>query len=109
MKTRDQIVAELSAKLTRSAADSGNVVFLGFVSMVAVMFPRAAEDDALLDTLRVAYYNGAQHLFASIMSVMDSDREPTPGDMERMSKINDELYVFVKEMELRTARAGGTG
>ena len=54
-----------------------------------------------LHEMRLAFFAGAQHLFASIMSVLDPGSEPTDADMERMSNIDTELRAFIQDFELR--------
>lgn len=60
-----------------------------------------------LDEMRKAFFAGAQHLFASIMVVLDLGSEPTDKDMERMNRINDELSQFAEEFKLRYAPPAG--
>lgn len=48
--------------------------------------------------MRKAYMLGAQHLFASIMGILDSDREPTAKDMQRMDLIHRELDAFRRSL-----------
>jgi hypothetical protein len=50
---------------------------------------------------------GAQHLFASIMGILDPGREPTARDMARMSMIANELDAFTQEMKARLAKGAG--
>jgi hypothetical protein len=47
-------------------------------------------------------------LFASIMSILDQDADPTAGDLRRMSLIDTELREFADELRLRTVKAGGS-
>ncbi len=45
---------------------------------------------------RLAYFFGAQHLFSSIMGVLDEGTEPTEDDLRRLDLINTELAAFVE-------------
>jgi hypothetical protein len=47
--------------------------------------------------MRTAFFAGALHLFASMISIMDADREPTEGDLSRMTMIDVELHAFEVE------------
>lgn len=40
---------------------------------------------------------GRQHLFSSIMTILDPGEEPTEADLHRMSQIHDELEAFVRD------------
>jgi hypothetical protein len=59
--------------------------------------------------MHYAFMAGAQHLFSSIMTILDPEAEPTERDLKRMDLIDQELEAFRKEMELRAAKPGGTG
>lgn len=92
--------------LKRLAAE-GKVIGGGFAAMRLAMIPRDASA-AQVDDLRIAYFAGAQHLYASMMATLDPDEDPTPADLQRMALIDAELRAFQKEMELRLARTGGS-
>src|SRR5262249_38080136 len=78
----------------------------GFAGFRAIAVPKRASDSEIL-ALRMAFFAGAQHLFASSMAVMDSDREPTAFDLHRMSLIHQELEAFGKDFELRHSPVAG--
>ena len=58
--------------------------------------------------MRNAFMAGAQHLFASMIEMLDPGTDETPDDMRRMGLIARELEVFGNELELRVARAKGS-
>jgi hypothetical protein len=43
---------------------------------------------------RIAFYAGAQHLYVTLMRIMDQGIEPTEADMARMARVHDELARF---------------
>jgi predicted component of type VI protein secretion system len=97
-------------KVMKAAGNRGTVLGTGFAAYaIVVLAGEAASDDdiAKVNEHRIAYYAGAQHLFAALMTIMDADREPTEGDMARMSLINDELERFAEEMKLLVLPTGG--
>ena len=49
----------------------------------------------------------ADHLFASIMTILDPGEEPTATDLRRLTLIDHELTRFRIEMELRVTRPEG--
>jgi hypothetical protein len=86
------------AKLGRELVDKGKLIEAGWVSLRLIAI--SPEADALqLNEMRMAFFAGAQHLFGSIMSIMEEDREPTENDMRRMSQISDELDLFIAEFQ----------
>ena len=98
---------KLHDDLARKLADEGRLIEAGFRAMCASTLTSGVTEDQLAD-LRMAYMAGAQHLFSSIVSILDSDREPTMNDLRRMDLINQELERFVAEMRFRVAPVGGS-
>lgn len=86
--------------VTKELVSRGLLMEAGFVSLRAIVIPKDASD-AQVHEMRMAFFAGAQHLFASIMAVMDSEREPTDADLQKMSAIQEELDKFRREFELR--------
>ena len=99
---RDKVIAELS----KAAAGQGRLIELGWLALrMLVISPSASE--VQLREMRFAFFSGAQHLFASILAVMDEDREPTPDDLKKMDLIDKELKAWVAEAAERV-RKGNT-
>lgn len=93
--------------VVKTLVDQGKLIEAGFAAYRAVMMPPDASDNAV-SVARVMYMSGAQHLFASIMSILDPGSEPTAADLNRMSLIAAELEAFASELELRVAPTGAT-
>jgi len=94
-------------ELTRHLADSGRLIEAGWLSLKVMAIP----DDAppvQIQEMRNAYYSGAQHLFASIMSMLDEGEEPTEKDLSRLDKIKAELDGFVEDFKLKNFEAAGS-
>lgn len=94
-------------KLTRGLTDAGLLIEAGFVGLRhAAMAPDAPE--LQIKEMRMAFFAGAQHLFSSIMEIMEpGGDEPTENDLKRMSLIADELDRFIKDFEARKLRTEG--
>jgi hypothetical protein len=87
-------------RLHRELADSGKLIEAGFVSLrIACDLVDAPADQ--IRKMRMAFFAGAQHLFASMMIAIDSGSDPTDADMRRMDLIDRELETFIRELELR--------
>lgn len=93
--------------LVKKFSDEGKVIEAGFVAMRATIIPANASEGQVSD-MRMAYMGGAQHLFASIMAMLDPDSDPTENDLRRMSLIAAELRAFEGELKLRAAKTGGS-
>lgn len=88
------------AKLSKAANDAGKLIEVGWLALRVQAVPADASD-IQLEEMRNAFFAGAQHLFGSIMSVMDSDREPTANDLRRMDMIDKELREFIADFTKR--------
>lgn len=94
-------------QLSRRLADEGKLIEAGWIGLRMTM-PREFLTPTHLDAMRVAFMAGAQHLFASIMVVMEPGTEPTEADTRRLELINTELEAFRQELHLRAAREKGS-
>lgn len=94
--------------LSRRLADEGRLIEAGWVAMrVHGGIPPDAPPIQLTE-MRIAFMAGAQHLFSSIMTILDPGDDETPGDMRRMGLIQTELEAFGRELELRITRPKGS-
>ena len=94
-------------RLTRELADQGKLVEAGWVGYrLMVMSPDAPA--VQLDECRIAFMAGSQHLFSSIMTMLDPGDGESEADLHKMDLIDKELRAFAKEMELRVSRSKGT-
>jgi hypothetical protein len=93
-------------KLHRDLVDEGKLIEAGWIGMRIACVPEDASEIQLSE-MRLAFFAGAQHLFAALMSIMDADSEPTAEDMRRMRQIDDELRRFISEFELKLIQAKG--
>jgi len=89
---------EMIDKLSRALVDEGKLVEAGWISLqYTCISPNAPE--LQLKEMRMAFFAGAQHLFSSIMSILEPDDEPTEADLKRMDLINKELENFLTEFK----------
>lgn len=94
-------------RLTRELTDSGKLIEAGWVGLrIACELIDAPADQ--LREMRMAFFAGAQHLFGSIINVLEPGEEPTDKDLQRMDLIHTELDAFIKDFELRHVPTKGT-
>ena len=82
-------------KLSQDLVDRGLLIEAGFLSLREMTLPQDAPAP-VIETLRTAFFAGAQHLFGSIMSIMDAGDEASSDDMRRMTAISRELDSFIE-------------
>ena len=96
--------AALLKRVTEKYVDEGRLIEAGWQTMRLLVVPPTAPRDQLTE-MRKAYFTGAQHLFASLMTVMsDGDGEPAPADLRRVDLIDAELKAFVAELRAEIGR-----
>jgi hypothetical protein len=85
---------DLSKKLT----DQGKLIEAGWIGCRIMWVPKDAPEVQVTE-MRRAYMAGAQHLFASIMGILDPGTEPTAKDLARMDLIHTELEAFRRSLQ----------
>lgn len=94
-------------RLSREFTDQGKLIEAGWIGLrIAAMDPRAPADQ--IREMRMAFFAGAQHLYSSIMTIMDPGEEPTDSDLERVAKIDAELKSFIADFEMKHIETRGT-
>jgi hypothetical protein len=84
----------------RKLADSGKLVEAGFWGLRIAAIP----DDApqvQVDEMRNAFFAGAQHMFGSIMQILEPGSEATEKDLHRLTLIDIELREFIEQFKRR--------
>lgn len=89
---------EIVDRITKQFADEGRILEGGWQAFLAVSMPANA-NELQKSEMRKAYFLGAQHLFASIMNMLDPGTEPTERDLKRMDLILKELQQFVEQLK----------
>jgi hypothetical protein len=95
-------------QLSRKLADEGKLIEAGWVALRVQAIPLNAPA-VQLQEMRMAFMAGAQHLFASMLGILDPGLEETPDDMRRMDLIHKELAAFEQELRLRMTKPAGSG
>jgi hypothetical protein len=85
--------------ITKAIVDEGKIIEAGWVGFKLMVFPNSAPEMQLV-AMRQAFFAGAQHLYTSILRVMDPGDEPTDDDINRMTLINKELRDFIDDFEM---------
>lgn len=95
-------------QLSRKLADEGKLIEAGWVALRIQAIPHNAPA-VQLNEMRMAFMAGAQHLFSSIMTILEDGVMETEADLTRMELIHTELETYAKELELRLGKPAGAG
>lgn len=88
--------------LCRALADKGKLIEAGFIGFQFAVIPSDASP-LQLEEMRMAFFAGAQHLFGSIMQILEPETEPSENDLKRMDSINTELNEFIEHFKTEHA------
>lgn len=98
---RNATIDAATDAIAKEFTDKGKLIEAGWASLRALVIPKDASELQLRE-MRMAFFAGAQHLFGSIMGILDPGEEPTEADFKRIDLIDKELREFIKDFELRT-------
>lgn len=87
---------EFLTKLSKDLVDEGRLMEAGWIGLRLATGLEFAPADQLRE-MRMAFFAGAQHVFHTIMTIMDEDSEPTEDDLRRMELIDAELQAFIRD------------
>ena len=88
---------KLHDAICRKLVDEGKFIEAGWV---ALRFTLPADAPPIqLEEMRKAFFAGAQHLFAGIMSILEPGAEATAKDLHRMTVIAQELRHFGDDLK----------
>lgn len=94
-------------QLSRRLAEDGKLIEAGWVGYRLMVMPKDAPP-VQINECRIAFMAGAQHLFTSIMTVLDPGAEPTDADLQKMDLIDKELRKFAEELHVRVTPTKGS-
>lgn len=86
--------SEQLAAATRKLTENGRIIEAGWIGLRAMAVPANAPA-IQVEEMRNAFFAGAQHLFSSIMTMLDPGADPTEADLGRMDQIQQELDEFI--------------
>lgn len=85
---------EYLRRFERELVDKGKLIEAGFVGLRLAAIPEDA-GKTQLEEMRNAFFAGAQHLFGSIMGILDDDREPIEAD----NQLRQRMALLARDIE----------
>lgn len=87
---KTKLIEQAAHDVTKHLSDQGKLVEAGFAAFRYLAMAKDAPD-IQVNEMRLAFMAGAEHLFSSIMSILDPGEESTDADLRRMDLIDAEL------------------
>lgn len=91
-------VRKLANEISNRLIAEGKLIEAGFASLRLLAVDKDAPPDQVRE-MRMAFFAGAQHLFATINNVLDPGDEPSDADLRKMDQIQHELTAFIEDFE----------
>jgi hypothetical protein len=101
-----KLIEEAARNLTKELTDKGKLIEAGFVIFAHYAVPKDAPPIQLTE-MRLAFMAGAEHVFSSIMNILDPGEEPTAADLTRMDLIHREIDEWRAKLSERLNPAQG--
>lgn len=99
------ITDELVKKVCDELIRQGMLIEAGWRSYQLLVVPADASETQLVECRR-AFFAGAQHLFGTMMNMMDPGGEPTTADISKIDAIDRELRRFITDMNRHYRQQG---
>lgn len=106
MPSREEI-ERIATEVSKRLADEGKLIEAGWTGYRMLVLPPDAPQ-IQIDECRTAFMAGAQHLFGSIMNILDPGEQETEADLRKMDLIDRELRAFAREMAMRVSKTKGS-
>jgi hypothetical protein len=104
--SKAEAIREAASILTKRLSDEGKLIEAGWAVFALYVISKDAPK-IQRDEMQIAYMAGAEHLFTSIMNVLDPGEEPTERDLSRMELIAKEMDVWRAKLSERVNPAQG--
>lgn len=89
-KSKREAVEAAAHETAKALIDQGMLLEAGFALFATYVIPKDAPAIQLQE-MRLAFMAGADHVFSTVMGVLDPEEEPTDEDMRRMELIHAEI------------------
>lgn len=101
-----RLIEAAASDVTKSLTDQGKLIEAGFAAFAHFVIPKDAPAIQLRE-MQLAFMAGAEHVFSSIMNILDPGEEPTEADLRRMDLIQTEIDAWRGRISERVHPAQG--
>lgn len=104
--SKRRVIDQAAHDLTKELTEHGKLVEAGFALFAHYTIAKDAPS-VQLSEMRLAFMAGAEHVFSSIMNMLDPGDEPTAADLRRMELISKEIDGWRAKLSERVQPAQG--
>jgi hypothetical protein len=92
----EAVSREFIIDFMKKANEQGLLIEAGWYGYILAAYPKEFPSAEQLYQERACFFAGAQHLFSSIMNILEPGAEPTEVDLVAMDNIHKELTNFIE-------------
>lgn len=93
--------------ITKELTDNGKLIEAGFAVFASLVIPKDAPAIQLRE-MQLAFMAGAEHVWSSMMAILEPGDEPTAADLRRLDLIQKELAGWRGKLSERIDPAKGS-
>lgn len=97
---RAKLINEIGSEITKDLIDKGKLVEAGFAAFRHFVIPKDAPPIQVAE-MRFAFMAGAEHVFSSIITMLDPGDDATEADLSRMDLIHREIEEWRAKLDER--------
>jgi hypothetical protein len=104
--SKRRLIEQAASDVTKELTDQGKLIEAGFAAFAHFVIAKDAPE-VQRSEMRLAFMAGAEHLFSSIMNILDPGDEPTAADLRRMDLIHREIKEWRATLSERVQPSQG--
>jgi hypothetical protein len=100
MADKSKLIERVATHITKEFTERGKIIEAGWAAFRHLVIAKDAPPIQIQE-MQLAFMAGADHLFSSIMNVLDPGEEPSEADLRRMDLIAQELDEWRNKISTR--------
>jgi len=93
-------IKQIGSDLTKELTEKGKLIEAGFAALASMAIPKNAPAIQMSE-MQMAFMAGAEHVWSSMINMLDPEEEPTAADLRRMESIERELDEWRVKLSAR--------
>lgn len=87
---RERALQDVATAIGRELIDQGKLIEAGWAVFADAVLPPGVSE-AQKNDMMISFFAGAEHVFSTIINMLEEGEEPTAADLRRMDKIHAEI------------------
>ena len=105
----DEQRRETINNMVKAMTDQGLLIEAGWVAFQHIFMSDPTVTGQQKHDMRIAFFCGAQHIFGSVINMLDPGDEPSDKDLARMDSVSQEIDRFAAWIKQHVEHRDGKG